>query len=176
MLKTLMNPSNPDHAMGLDDAADVQRASFPSTFKWGVSTASFQIEGASREDGRGPSVWDTFCATPGNIADGSDGSVACDHYHRLEEDLDLLTQLGVTSYRFSMAWSRVQPKGEGDWNEPGFAFYDRLLAGLALGHRARRGRLLRPLAGEPRHQPVRHEREVCRRRERGGRAGLPVEP
>jgi beta-glucosidase len=131
MLKTLSIPSNPDHAMGLDDAADVQRSSFPSSFKWGVSTASFQIEGAAREDGRGPSVWDTFCATPGNIADGSDGSVACDHYHRYVEDLDLLTQLGVTSYRFSMAWSRVQPSGEGDWSEPGFAFYDRLLTGLA---------------------------------------------
>ena len=117
--------------MGLDDAADLQRSSFPSSFQWGVSTASFQIEGAAREDGRGPSVWDTFCATAGNIADGSDGSVACDHYHRYVEDLDLLTQLGVTSYRFSMAWSRVQPSGEGDWNEPGFAFYDRLLTGLA---------------------------------------------
>jgi beta-glucosidase len=131
MLKTLSIPPSPDHAMGLDDAADLQRSSFPSTFAWGVSTASFQIEGAAREDGRGPSVWDTFCATPGNIADGSDGSVACDHYHRYVEDLDLLTQLGVTSYRFSMAWSRVQPNGEGDWNEPGFAFYDRLLTGLA---------------------------------------------
>lgn len=130
MLKSISQSFDNHHAMGLDEAASLLRSSFPSHFQWGVSTASFQIEGATSEDGRGASVWDTFCQTPGKIADGSDGSVACDHYHRWPEDLDLLTQLGVTSYRFSMSWSRVQPTGEGAWNEAGFAFYDRLLSGL----------------------------------------------
>jgi len=103
---------------------------FPPGFVWGVATSSFQIEGAAHEGGKGPSIWDTFCAQPGNIADASNGDVACDHVHRLEDDLDLIAALGVDAYRFSVSWPRVQPLGFGDWNETGLAFYERLVDGL----------------------------------------------
>lgn len=103
---------------------------FPPAFRWGVATSAFQIEGATRDDGRGESIWDRFCRQPGAIADGSNGDVACDHYHRLQADLDLIASLGVDSYRFSVAWPRVQPLGSGAWNEAGLAFYDRLVDGL----------------------------------------------
>ena len=86
---------------------------FPAGFAWGVATSAFQIEGAAREDGKGESIWDRFCRQPGAIADGSDGDVACDHYHRWAEDLDLIAALGVDAYRFSVAWTRVQPAGQG---------------------------------------------------------------
>ncbi|KAI3399854.1 hypothetical protein diail_5365 [Diaporthe ilicicola] len=85
--------------------------SLPKDFKWGFATASYQVEGATEEDGRGPSIWDTFCKIPGKIADGSDGSVACDSYHRTAEDIALLKELGVNSYRFSLSWSRIIPVG-----------------------------------------------------------------
>ncbi|KUI65446.1 Beta-glucosidase 1B [Cytospora mali] len=85
--------------------------SLPSDFKWGFATASYQIEGAADEDGRGPSIWDTFCKIPGKIADGSSGAVACDSYHRTKEDIDLLKSLGCNSYRFSLSWSRIIPLG-----------------------------------------------------------------
>jgi beta-glucosidase len=104
--------------------------SFPANFVWGVATSSFQIEGATLEDGRGMSIWDEFCKQPGTIADGSHGDVACDHYHRLEEDLDLIAGLGVNAYRFSVAWSRVQPDGDGRWNSKGLDFYERMVDGL----------------------------------------------
>lgn len=104
---------------------------FPADFCWGVATSSFQIEGAAREGGKGESIWDRFCRVPGAIADGSNGDVACDHIHRLEEDLDLIASLGVNTYRFSVSWPRVQPLGYGAWNEEGLAFYGRLLDGLA---------------------------------------------
>jgi len=104
--------------------------SFPEGFVWGAATAAFQIEGATSEDGRGPSIWDTLCARPGAILDGSDGTVACDHYHRWESDLDLLADLGLTAYRFSISWPRVLPTGRGEVNAPGLAFYDRLVDGL----------------------------------------------
>jgi beta-glucosidase len=103
---------------------------FPADFIWGVATSAFQIEGATQADGKGPSIWDTFCRQPGVIADGSDGTVACEHYHRLEADLDLIAGLGVDAYRFSIAWPRVRPTGTGEWNEAGLAFYDRLIDGL----------------------------------------------
>ena len=106
------------------------RQDFPSDFIWGVATSAYQIEGAHDQDGRAPSVWDEFCEQPGAIADGSDGKIACDHYHRYEEDLDLIAALGVNAYRFSISWSRVQPDGQGAWNEAGFAFYERLIQGL----------------------------------------------
>ncbi|MCG2586290.1 GH1 family beta-glucosidase [Massilia sp. TS11] len=102
----------------------------PPDFLWGVATSAFQIEGAQREDGKGLSIWDTFCSQPGRIKDGSDGSVACDHYHRYREDVDIIDSLGVDAYRFSMAWARVQPDGRGAWNEAGFGFYDRLIDAL----------------------------------------------
>jgi beta-glucosidase len=96
----------------------------------GVATAAFQIEGASTADGRGPSIWDTLCARPGAIADGSDGSVACGAYERVEEDLDLVRDLGVAAYRFSIAWPRIQPQGRGLPNPAGLDHYERVVDGL----------------------------------------------
>jgi beta-glucosidase len=103
---------------------------FPPDFTWGVATSAFQIEGASEADGKGPSIWDTFCRNPANIKDQSNGDIACDHYHRYREDVGIMAGLGVDAYRFSMAWSRVQPTGKGAWNEKGFDFYARLLDAL----------------------------------------------
>ena len=108
-----------------------QNKQFPTDFLWGVATSAFQIEGASATDGKGPSIWDTFCSNPANIKDQSDGTVACDHYHRYKEDVGIIASLGVDAYRFSLAWARVQPQGKGAWNEKGFDFYDRLLDELA---------------------------------------------
>jgi beta-glucosidase len=104
---------------------DVPR--LPQGFTFGASTASYQIEGAVEEDGRGRSVWDTFCAEPGRIVDGSSGAVACDHYHRHPEDVALMGALGLDGYRFSIAWPRIQPEGAGRVEERGLAFYDRLV-------------------------------------------------
>ena len=106
------------------------RRRFPPHFVWGAATSAFQIEGGARVDGKGPSIWDEFCRVPGAIADGSNADVACDHYHRLESDLDLIAQLGVNAYRFSISWPRVQPAGAGAVNPAGLAFYDRLVDGL----------------------------------------------
>jgi beta-glucosidase len=99
----------------------------PPGFRFGTSTAAYQIEGAAAEDGRGPSIWDTFCAQPGRIADGSSGAVACDHYHRVDEDVALMRRLGAQGYRLSFSWSRIQPTGRGAVNQAGLAFYDRLI-------------------------------------------------
>ncbi|MDE2571416.1 MAG: beta-glucosidase [bacterium] len=96
-------------------------------FVWGAATAAYQIEGAVREDGRGASIWDRFCAVAGNIANGESGAVACDHYHRMDEDVELLRQLGVDAYRFSIAWPRVLPQGTGRVNQRGLDFYRRLV-------------------------------------------------
>jgi beta-glucosidase len=96
-------------------------------FLWGVATAAYQIEGAVAEDGRGPSIWDTFSHTPGRVKNGDTGDVACDHYHRYAEDVALMAGLGVGAYRFSIAWPRVQPAGRGEANPAGLAFYDRLV-------------------------------------------------
>ncbi|MBP1849004.1 GH1 family beta-glucosidase [Rhizobium halophytocola] len=103
---------------------------FPGDFTFGVATASFQIEGAAREDGRKPSIWDAFCNMPGRVFEGHNGDVACDHYHRLDDDLDLIKAMGVSAYRFSIAWPRIIPDGTGRINEPGLDFYDRLVDGL----------------------------------------------
>jgi beta-glucosidase len=103
---------------------------FGSAFRWGVATASYQIEGATTQGGRGSSVWDTFCAEPGRIKDGDTGEVACDHYHRYAEDVALMRDLGVDAYRFSFAWPRIQPTGQGPANREGLAFYDRLVDSL----------------------------------------------
>ncbi|MEN0128737.1 MAG: GH1 family beta-glucosidase [Brevundimonas sp.] len=102
----------------------------PPGFRFGTSTASYQIEGASTADGKGPSIWDTFTAEPGRIVDGTTGDVACDHYNRWPQDLALLERLGADGYRFSIAWPRVQPTGSGPVNEAGLAFYDRLVDGI----------------------------------------------
>nr|WP_245984268.1 GH1 family beta-glucosidase [Streptomyces tateyamensis] len=100
---------------------------FPAGFRWGVSTAAYQIEGAVGEDGRGPSVWDVFVGREGAVKGGHTGAVACDHYHRYREDVELMRELGVDGYRFSIAWPRVQPAGRGPVNQAGLGFYDRLV-------------------------------------------------
>ncbi|MFN8192832.1 MAG: GH1 family beta-glucosidase [Nocardioidaceae bacterium] len=99
----------------------------PEGFRFGTSTASYQIEGAVDEDGRGRSIWDTFSHQPDRIVDGSTGDVACDHYHRYVEDVALMKRLGANGYRFSIAWPRIQPDGRGPANEKGLDFYDRLV-------------------------------------------------
>ncbi|MFD7920873.1 GH1 family beta-glucosidase [Streptomyces sp. NPDC059740] len=102
----------------------------PADFVWGVATASYQIEGAVAEDGRAPSIWDTFSHRPGKVANGDTGDEACDHYHRWPEDIGLMRTLGVDAYRFSIAWPRVVPGGDGAVNKAGLDFYDRLVDGL----------------------------------------------
>src|SRR5690606_11692201 len=99
---------------------------FPAGFRWGVATAAYQIEGAVAEDGRGPSIWDTFSRVPGAVAGGDTGDVACDHYHRFREDVKLMADLGLSAYRFSVAWPRVQPDGR-RVNQAGLDFYRRLV-------------------------------------------------
>jgi beta-glucosidase len=103
---------------------------FPQNFIWGGATASYQIEGAWNEDGKGESCWDRFCHTPGHILNGDTGDVACDHYHRWKEDIALMKQLGLKSYRFSIAWPRILPKGRGEVNQAGIDFYSQLVDGL----------------------------------------------
>jgi len=100
---------------------------FRDDFVWGVASASYQVEGAANEDGRGASVWDMFCKEKGRIADNSSGDVACDHYHRYKEDIAIMKELGVKAYRFSIAWPRVIPDGDGKVNEKGLDFYERLV-------------------------------------------------
>src|SRR5262245_24473582 len=109
---------------------------FPAGFVWGTATSSYQIEGAWDEAGKGESIWDRFAADPSHIADGSDGRVACDHYHRFADDLDLMASLHLASYRFSLSWPRIVPDGAGAINAAGLDFYDRLVdAMLARGIR-----------------------------------------
>ena len=103
---------------------------FPAGFKWGTATASYQIEGAVDEDGRSPSIWDTFCRKPGAVANGDNGDVADDHYHRYREDVELMASLGLGAYRFSLAWPRLQPDGRGALNPKGVDFYARLVDAL----------------------------------------------
>lgn len=103
---------------------------FPADFVFGSATASYQIEGAANEDGRGPSIWDTFSHTPGMVWNEDTGDVACDHYNRLDSDLDLMVGLGLEAYRFSIAWPRIQPSGTGPANTKGLDFYTRLVDGL----------------------------------------------
>ena len=102
-------------------------SSFPNGFVWGTATSSYQVEGAISEDGKGRSIWDTFTHTPGKIEDGSNGDVANDHYHRYKEDVGLIKELGAKAYRFSIAWPRVFPDGDGAPNPKGLDFYDRLV-------------------------------------------------
>lgn len=104
--------------------------SFPDDFLWGASTSAYQIEGAWDAGGKGPSIWDTFTHTPGKVASGHTGDVACDHYHRWAEDVAILRELGVGAYRFSVSWPRVLPTGSGAINRSGLDFYDRLVDAL----------------------------------------------
>lgn len=114
-----------------ESSPTIVRSDFPASFLWGCSTSSYQIEGATGIDGRGDSIWDSFCAIPGAIRDASDGSTACDHYHKWPEDLDLARDFGLNAYRFSIAWPRVFPQGIGAKpNQPGLDFYSRLIDGM----------------------------------------------
>ncbi|MGH3505153.1 MAG: glycoside hydrolase family 1 protein [Nocardioidaceae bacterium] len=114
----------------MSTTAPLDSARFPHGFVWGAATAAYQIEGAAQQDGRGPSIWDTFSRRPGAVRNGEDGDIACDHYHRLESDLDLIAALEIPSYRFSVSWPRVQPTGSGPVNQTGLDFYQRLVDGL----------------------------------------------
>lgn len=100
---------------------------FPATFRWGAATSSYQIEGAVDEDGRGESIWDTFCRVPAAVSGGDTGDIACDFYHRFRDDVRLMAELGLNAYRFSVAWPRVQPTGRGKPNEAGLDFYRELV-------------------------------------------------
>jgi beta-glucosidase len=114
---------------GTNGSAGVARA-FPDGFLWGASSSAYQIEGGAQSDGRGPSVWDTFSHTPGKVHGGDTGDIACDFYHRTEQDLDLLKDLGLGAFRFSISWPRIQPTGRGAINQPGLDFYRSLIEGL----------------------------------------------
>ena len=103
---------------------------FPDGFTWGVATAAYQIEGAWNEDGKGESIWDQFSHTPGKIQTGEIGDTACDHYHRWQDDIALMKDLGLPAYRFSIAWPRILPDGRGRINQAGLDFYERLVDGL----------------------------------------------
>ncbi|HET6318591.1 MAG TPA: family 1 glycosylhydrolase, partial [Chloroflexota bacterium] len=106
------------------------RRAFPTDFVWGAATAAYQIEGAVREDGRGPSIWDTFSHAPGKVVNGDTGDIACDHYHRWAEDLAILRDLGVGAYRFSIGWPRIVPTGSGPANSAGLDWYERFVDAL----------------------------------------------
>ncbi len=113
-----------------DSSIDALARRFPPGFAWGAATAAYQIEGATDVDGRGPSIWDTFSHTEGRTRNGETGDRACDHYRRWRQDLDLMAELGLRAYRFSVAWPRVQPDASARVNERGLDFYDRLVDGL----------------------------------------------
>jgi len=115
---------------GVDLSMEPLQLSFPRGFFLGTASASYQIEGAVSEDGRGPSIWDTFSHTPGKIEDGTNGDRTCDHYYRWREDIELMKQLGVNAYRFSLSWSRILPKGRGKINNKGLQFYSDLVDAL----------------------------------------------
>ncbi|MET7362228.1 GH1 family beta-glucosidase [Streptomyces sp. NPDC005562] len=114
----------------LTEPSSLDLSALPQDFAWGVATSAYQIEGAADEDGRAPSIWDTFSRVPGAVDGGDTGDVACDHYHRWPEDIALMRELGVDSYRFSLAWPRVVPGGDGPVNAAGLDFYDRLVDAL----------------------------------------------
>lgn len=109
---------------------DEKKFVFPKNFVWGAATASYQIEGAWDEDGKGENIWDRFSHTPGNVQDGDTGDVACDHYHRWREDIGLMKELGLKAYRFSIAWPRIFPNGRGEVNQAGIDFYSQLVDAL----------------------------------------------
>jgi beta-glucosidase len=119
-----------DTARPSTQPAGQPRLRFPEGFVWGTATAAYQIEGAVNEGGRGPSIWDTFTHDPGRVVDGTNGDVACDHYHRMADDVALMAELGLGSYRFSIAWPRIVPTGSGRANPAGVDFYSRLVDAL----------------------------------------------
>ena len=103
---------------------------FPDNFLWGAATAAYQVEGGAQADGRGPSIWDTFSHAPGNTLNGDTGDVACDHFHRYPQDIELMKEIGIKVYRLSFSWSRMFPAGDTVREERGFAFYDALIDSL----------------------------------------------
>jgi beta-glucosidase len=115
-------------------------ARFPDGFLWGAATAAYQIEGSPLADGAGPSIWHHFSHTPGMVAGGETGDVACDHYRRWRDDVELMRRLGLGGYRFSISWSRVLPAGTGRVNQPGLDFYRRLVDALLAADIAPSGR------------------------------------
>ncbi|HET6675371.1 MAG TPA: family 1 glycosylhydrolase [Nitrospiraceae bacterium] len=125
MASTVSAAQSPEKAQASSDCGAARE--FPSGFFWGTATSAYQIEGAWNEDGKGPSIWDTYAHTPGKIRDGSTGDVANDHYHRYKEDVALMKDLGATAYRFSISWPRIFPNGTGEPNAKGLDFYSRLV-------------------------------------------------
>ncbi len=123
-------PSMTDRFTASDRLSAAALRQLGASFSWGVATSAYQIEGAVDVDGRGPSIWDTFASQPGRTVNGESGAVACDHYRRWADDVAMIAGLGVDAYRFSIAWPRVQPLGQGAFNERGLAFYDRLVDAL----------------------------------------------
>jgi len=119
--------AGPQHVPGAVDAAEIEGARFPDGFLWGMATASYQVEGAWNEDGKGESIWDRYAHAPGHIKGGDTGDVACDHYHLFEQDIALLKRLNQKSYRFSIAWTRIQPSGTGAPNQKGIDHYKRVM-------------------------------------------------
>ena len=109
----------------MTQATDNATRRFPADFRWGAAVSAYQIEGAVAEDGRGESIWDRFSATPGKVVGGDSGAVACDSYHRYREDVRLMKELGLSAYRFSIAWPRILPEGRGRTNAAGLDFYDK---------------------------------------------------
>jgi beta-glucosidase len=108
----------------------MEKLNFPEGFVWGAAASAYQIEGAWNEDGKGESIWDRFSHTPGKIYNGQTGDVACDHYHRWQEDIAIMKEIGLKAYRFSIAWTRVLPEGRGKINQAGLDFYSQLVDGL----------------------------------------------
>jgi beta-glucosidase len=129
---TISNMARPTQVGGAQGPA--LAAIFPPDFQWGVSTSAYQIEGGAKDDGRSPSIWDAFATVPGAVYQGHNGDVAADHYHRMREDVALMAELGIRSYRFSVAWPRVIPEGTGLTNQGGLSFYDRLVDELLEYH------------------------------------------
>ncbi len=121
---------------------------FPTDFLWGAATSSYQIEGAWLDSGKGPSIWDAFCHTPGKIKNNDTGDIACDHYHRFEEDVKLMAEMGLRAYRFSISWPRIQPSGQGKPNAEGIRFYSQLIDNLLAHHSP----IVMP-TGKPRNAP-----------------------
>merc|ERR1719239_1958553 len=116
--------------LGYNPEEDLLYDHFPEDFVWGAATAAYQIEGGWDEDGKGENIWDVFTRQQGNIKDGSSGDVSCDSYHQYQADVELLKQLGVISYRFSISWSRVLPDGVGEPNPLGIQYYKNLINDL----------------------------------------------